>query len=94
MSDEHPVLVIFSVVGEYWFVRTPKTDAGIAATAYELLAVGSFLVNSSRGWNRRRDWVWWAWYGWVKRGGGGWKMFYGSRVMVFNLVELHQVIFR
>jgi len=89
MSNKHPVPVISCVVGVYWFVRTPKTDASVAATAYKLLAVGGFLVNIGGGWNRCRQWVWWAWYGGVER-----KVSYWGRMCMLDLTKLHYIIVR
>ena len=94
MSNKHPVPVISCVVGVYWFVRTPKTDASVAATAYKLLAVGGFLVNTGGGGNRCRDWGGGAWYGWVERGDGGRKVSYRGGMCVLDLTKLHYIIVR
>ena len=62
-AKEEPVLVLHGVKGEYWFMRSPEADAGVAATALGMLTltVSLALLSSWNGGNddNPRPALWW-----------------------------------
>ena len=52
MPNKDTVPVISCMVGVYWTLGTSKTDAGVASSTYKLLALGGWLVDGWKGWDR------------------------------------------